>query len=329
VIYTQSAMAAFVADSAADSAADDEDFADDADDGWALGGAGSVAFAPMASASFGAGCSIVRSGGAIGVTSGVAGGGGRVGASASGGAAAASTTAQRLTKSGKISKDARGTGRGRPALRPWSMQFDPVAKGFYKIFPSYADTADMLRWGPTLVVCKSLIKGGGNGVYATVDIPAGSYVGWYRGVALDGAEFRAKYPRDDAEYVLELFTDALFVDAAPLGVRNFSAYINDFRGSSRSRNCFFTRKGAVRTLRHIAAGEELYLDYGEGYWDGRHEDKEAKAKAGGGDSGNAGGKAGGKAGGGASGSASSGKPGGGGRRKVRTIADEPEIQGKT
>jgi predicted RNA-binding Zn-ribbon protein involved in translation (DUF1610 family) len=115
-------------------------------------------------------------------------------------------------------------------------------------------------------------RGRAKGLFAVRDIPAGTYLGCYAGevvardTEVEGLSYHCIDPYDDCSY---------FVDARI--VRNELAYINDFRGIQAAPSCKFNTEArpimgdyytaCCVTLRDIAAGEELLVDYGESYWE--------------------------------------------------------------
>lgn len=141
------------------------------------------------------------------------------------------------------------------------------ATGKAKVWPARADTP-ALAWIATygVRVAPSTIVGAGNGVFAVVALPAKRVLGWYRGVLLTQAQFDALYGTAHPTYVLEVGTGK-FVDAVDPAHRNWTAMVNDARGTGRRPNCVFTAAGSLKTTRPIKAGEELFISYGAGYWE--------------------------------------------------------------
>jgi SET domain-containing protein len=110
----------------------------------------------------------------------------------------------------------------------------------------------------------------GKGAFATRPIPAWRALGSYGGELLTQAQYDARYPDGDAQYVLQLAAD-VYRDAVDPAQSNWLRYLNDPRGlfkasgARATANCQYERGGVVRTTRRIAPGEELLVSYGRYY----------------------------------------------------------------
>jgi SET domain-containing protein len=119
-----------------------------------------------------------------------------------------------------------------------------------------------------LKVKKSTIKQAGKGLFAAKDIPKGTKLGYYAGVYMNE---RGYDKLNNQDYVWEVSRDK-YVDAKPCP-RATLRYINSKmpkKGTKRSFNVEpYTYKGKLwyRTTKPIKAGDELFIDYGEYYWD--------------------------------------------------------------
>ena len=124
-----------------------------------------------------------------------------------------------------------------------------------------------------LRVKRSTIPGGGNGLFAARDIPAGTRID-YTGdrVPLDDEN-------DGGAYFLEI-SKTTAIDAARTN-SNVARWINDPKGTDETANCTFVvytpagagpggRRAGVRTRRLIKKGEEILVCYGVGYWGFRY-----------------------------------------------------------
>lgn len=129
------------------------------------------------------------------------------------------------------------------------------------------------------------VPGKGKGAFTTVAIKKDAFLGYYFGEFLTSAEVYERYPdvylgveataEGGASYLFSLNDeddeDDLYVDAAISF--NWVRYVNH---STRRHNAigFIDDSEPERprvyleALRDIAAGEEILIDYGEGYWEG-------------------------------------------------------------
>ena len=105
----------------------------------------------------------------------------------------------------------------------------------------------------------------GRGAFATQPICCGEWLGVYRGEHIDAAELQRRYGDGLAPYAL--CVGASFIDAGAAGCRgDWTAMVNDARGTGRPVNVEFRGRGAVYAVAAIAVGEELLVDYGADYW---------------------------------------------------------------
>lgn len=105
----------------------------------------------------------------------------------------------------------------------------------------------------------------GNGVFASVFIPAGTHVCDYLGEFIDADELarREEKRRGNGEIFTMAVDDGCFIDATDFVENNPARFINH----SCDENCEAVWDAAARvmrifSLRDIAAGEELSFDYG-------------------------------------------------------------------
>lgn len=114
----------------------------------------------------------------------------------------------------------------------------------------------------------SLIPGAGRGLFTTVNIPSDTEICEYTGNLLRSADaVRLK----DKAYLMRLGPQ-VYVDCGDEAAYGhvLARYINDPRRESALNVRFDKRpeegKAIVLSTREIAAGEELYVDYGRWYW---------------------------------------------------------------
>ena len=117
-----------------------------------------------------------------------------------------------------------------------------------------------------LRIKKSQVPGGGKGLYAAIALPTDHKIDY------TGDRMPMQDARRGGQYVLQI-TQAVGIDAARTNCGE-GRWLNDPRGTDLTANCDFriwtppgkSRIGCVRTTRPIAAGEELLVKYGAGYW---------------------------------------------------------------
>jgi len=158
-----------------------------------------------------------------------------------------------------------------PRLRgaaPHSCPTTAAATDVRPRWPPGGVPAATWRLGARLVEVFDTGGARGLGVRARRAIPDGTALGIYGGEVLTTAELDARYGADGVgEYAITL-QDGLHVDAADVRVRSWAGYVNDARGTGAAVNCVLDGWGVVHSLAHIAAGQELLLDYGDAYWRG-------------------------------------------------------------
>ena len=138
-------------------------------------------------------------------------------------------------------------------------------------WPRVDDTAAMRAFARCVEVRESSIVGAGDGVWAAQRLPARRVLAWYRGARMSAAQVSSLYGagrESCAASVLRLGPD-LFVDGSDARWNNWTSKVNDARGETlaRTNNCVLTPRGQLKTLREICPGEELFVSYGEEYWD--------------------------------------------------------------
>jgi hypothetical protein len=114
----------------------------------------------------------------------------------------------------------------------------------------------------------STIPGAGQGVFATMRLPANRVIGLYRGETITPQEFDARYPQGTlGEYVLQISRDR-FIDARDPAHGNWTRYVNDGHLADGRNLCnlSFTPRAGLRTKRPIEIGEELFVSYGPHYF---------------------------------------------------------------
>jgi len=118
---------------------------------------------------------------------------------------------------------------------------------------------------------KSQIPSAGLGCYAIEDIPKNSY-GVYKGIMKKGIDADTVYAwmiEDYNKKTGEPINGKIigYLDAKKRQQGNWSRYVNCGRTSQENNMIAEQKFGKIyyKTLRDIRAGEELFIDYGEGF----------------------------------------------------------------
>ena len=110
----------------------------------------------------------------------------------------------------------------------------------------------------------STIEGAGRGLFAKQRIEAGDTIGDYTGEVIDEAEFYNP-ARPFSAYVLWVCRTHIIVGEGPKA--NYTRYINHSDEPNAYLTVSFRWKSArFRALHTIEAGDEIFFDYGEDYW---------------------------------------------------------------
>eukprot|EP00962_Isochrysis_galbana_P008617 scaffold2403_cov141-Isochrysis_galbana.AAC.3 len=126
-----------------------------------------------------------------------------------------------------------------------------------------------------LVNVRDTGTGKGHGLFATAPLSDGAFLGDYTGDVLTHDEYLARYPAEDARYVLAANTD-YNIDA----VDQERASLLRFLNHSSEPNCYYDvrrvrgqrqKRVSFFTSRAVEAGDELCFDYGQQYWADRRE----------------------------------------------------------
>lgn len=107
---------------------------------------------------------------------------------------------------------------------------------------------------------QSNIPDAGRGVFTKAFLPKGTFLGYYRGKIVNLDKIK------NTDYVLTIDDGTAICGKHS---NHFSAMINCPTATQYSPNVMFTTEGQLNTIRDIKANEELYVDYGRGYWTAR------------------------------------------------------------
>ena len=120
-----------------------------------------------------------------------------------------------------------------------------------------------------LVVKPSTISGAGNGLFTKTLIPKGARILEYKGTVTTWEAVKG-----DATNAYIYFVKPNHVIDARNHPKSLARYINDAKGlvrvKERKNNAKFVTEGLrvyVEAIRDIGAGEEIFVEYGQQYWD--------------------------------------------------------------
>lgn len=110
------------------------------------------------------------------------------------------------------------------------------------------------------------MPGAGKGLFATEDIKAGEHIGFYTGKVLNDYQANRK-PYVDSLYLVYVCKDYWINGEGRLA--NYTRYINHACKKCNSRLVTSTRwkTARIEAVRPIKAGEEIFFDYGDEYWE--------------------------------------------------------------
>ncbi len=114
------------------------------------------------------------------------------------------------------------------------------------------------------VIRESTVKGIGYGLFARTRIRKGDMIGHYTGKQLTENEANNE-PYVNSRYLVWICKDWYIDGEGPLG--NYTRYIN--HSSSPNTELLTStrwRTAAIRAIKRIEPGEELFFDYGDEYW---------------------------------------------------------------
>jgi len=144
---------------------------------------------------------------------------------------------------------------------------------FVTLLPGIAPQIDGLRGHEdVLQVRVSRIPDAGNGLFAKADLPAGTYLGYYDGLYITPEVHSFLYTLDAWHYVMGLHPCALArlagysaIDGVHGNVFTRMNYAPAPLQNVRFQKVCWPPFVWIVTTRDIAAGEELYVDYGPNY----------------------------------------------------------------
>lgn len=149
-----------------------------------------------------------------------------------------------------------------------ALEAASVASSF--LFGAYTLSFDEHELPYAPVAVGESAPGMGRGLFATAEVPSGTYLFDYVGESLSESEMFARYPDAKGRYIA-CIGEAMYIDGADEQKSGMARWINH---SQRRANVLWRKQrfgpGAPAmhfyTLRDIAEGEELFFDYGDEYW---------------------------------------------------------------
>jgi len=113
-------------------------------------------------------------------------------------------------------------------------------------------------------VKRSGIKGAGKGLFTQKTIRPGDTIGHYTGKILTDKQTERK-PYSESVYIMWVCKDHNILGEGPLS--NYTRYINH---KSKPNSQIVTsnrwKTARIEAIKHIRAGQEIFIDYGPDYW---------------------------------------------------------------
>lgn len=132
-----------------------------------------------------------------------------------------------------------------------------------------------------LVVKTSTIPGSGNGLFTKEAIPKGTRIVEYKGRITSWKEVDNKDGKNGYIFYVKRYH---VIDARPYK-KALARFANDAKGLQRikgiNNNAIFITDGLkayIEATKNIAAGDEIFVDYGKKYWDVIRKNMKEKAK---------------------------------------------------
>lgn len=120
-----------------------------------------------------------------------------------------------------------------------------------------------------LYVKKSSLKNAGKGLFTKVAIPKGKRIVEYKGKITTWKEVKD----DDGRNSYIFYVKRYHVINAEYTLRHLARYANDAKGLTKvkgvTNNCDYITDGLkayIESKKNIAAGSEIFVDYGPDYW---------------------------------------------------------------
>ena len=116
-------------------------------------------------------------------------------------------------------------------------------------------------------VLPSTIDGAGYGLFASVAIKKGDTIGFYAGEILTDEQANNE-PYVNSDYILWVCTDCNILGEGPLA--NHTRYINhSSQPNGRIVSSTRWKKARIEAIKSIKSDQEVFIDYGNDYWQAR------------------------------------------------------------
>ena len=113
---------------------------------------------------------------------------------------------------------------------------------------------------------KSTIPNSGKGAFTNVDLKKGYTIGYYKGRKLSPKQYE-KLKNDNYSWELSSSHGPFYIDASIKKYSNWLRYVNHKSGSKANLEPYqYNGKMYYRTTKKIKAGNELFVDYGDEYF---------------------------------------------------------------
>ena len=117
-------------------------------------------------------------------------------------------------------------------------------------------------------ITTSTIPNAGNGAFANVFLPKGTVLGNYKGKKLSPAQYDRLKDSSYVWYVSAGGTNHFYIDGKDPKVSNWLRFLNDSRDNRQNVEPYqYAGKLYYRTIKNVKPGQELFISYGDEYWD--------------------------------------------------------------
>jgi len=116
-------------------------------------------------------------------------------------------------------------------------------------------------------IATSTIPNAGNGAFANIFLPKGTVLGNYKGKRLTPQQYERLKDSSYVWYVSE-GRGHFYIDGRDPKVSNWLRFLNDSRDRRQNVEPYqYSGKLYYRTTKNVQPGQELFISYGDEYWD--------------------------------------------------------------